>query len=99
MHHTHRMSRTAFPILWLSLSLGGLAPAVARAGDNPTSAPRLGWELMAQQTAPVPKEPVPAPKPTEPAAQTGRELIVAQRSTQRLQMTSKQIITRVDNPK
>jgi hypothetical protein len=34
MHRTHRMSRTTFPTLMLSLTLGGVTPLAARAGDD-----------------------------------------------------------------
>lgn len=98
MHRTHRMSRTAYPIVCLSLALGGLAHEAARAGDNRTPATGRGWGLLAQQTTTGQKEPVVAPTERGPTA-VAKELIVPVGSTQRVQRADKKLITRVTNPK
>jgi pilus assembly protein CpaC len=92
MHRKHRMSRTAFPILMLSLFLGGVAPWAAPAGDDFTLPPRRDGELVVQQP------PVPAAKSAQPGAGV-KSVVISIGSTQRLEMKNKKEIEKAINTK
>jgi pilus assembly protein CpaC len=92
MHRTHRMPRTTFPMLMLSLTLGGVTPLAARAGDDFTLPVRRDGDLVVQQP------PGPAAKPAQ--STTGvKSLVLTVGSSQRVQMKDKKQIKEAINTK